>query len=124
MNVQVPLWKVGVLLLASWLIFAGPKGCTLPSISSKVTAVTYVHQRETPVPSGVRLALDEFNHRSPPIMATAYEVEDGATPKQYVVPFTAAQAAGLPSLVSTGGDKVIKVIKDPKTYEDSLKVVP
>jgi hypothetical protein len=73
-------------------------------------------------------ALDKLNRREPPIMATAFEEDTkdatGETPHQYKPALIAAQAAGLPALVVQAGDKVLKVVKAPKTDTEVLEAVP
>lgn len=123
MTMQVPLWKVGVLLVATWLIFAGPKGCTLPSIAAKVDAVTYVHVVKGVVPGPVTEAINELNRKG--IIATPYpaDTEDGAgeIPEQYKIPNSKAKEAGLPSAVATAKGKFVRLVKDPKTKAQMLE---
>jgi hypothetical protein len=108
-----------VLLLGLGLLASSERGCSIPGVGGKVTAVTYVYEKDDgAVPSFVGAALDKLNRREPPILATPFEEDTtdstGETPAQYKSAVTAARAAGLPSLVTQAGDKVIKVIKDPK----------
>jgi hypothetical protein len=100
-------------------------GGSIPGIpgGGTVKAVTYVHDRETPVPSGVRAFLNELNHRTPPIMATVYEVET-TTPAQYVVAHEAAKSVGLPAIVSTDGKKALKTVRAPQTKEEAQRCLP
>jgi hypothetical protein len=131
----VPMWQVLVLGAAVWMAIGGPKvgGCKLPvgpwPIAQKATAVTYVYEKDSGgVPSAVGGALDKLNRREPPIMATAFEEDTkdatGDTPLQYKAALIAAQAAGLPVLVVQAGDKVLKVVKAPKTDSEVLEAVP
>lgn len=58
MNSQVPLWKVAVLCVGLYLIFAAPKGCDLPlpiPVVSGPRQVLIVHesQLETPLFAGM-----------------------------------------------------------------------
>jgi hypothetical protein len=103
------------------------KGCTLP-VTQPVTAVTYVYEKDQGgIPSAVAAALNQLNRRVPPILATPFEEdtkdETGDTPHQYKPALIAAQAAGLPVLVVQAGDKVLKVIKAPKTDTEVLEAV-
>lgn len=102
-----------LILLAAWWLLGGK----LPSViaPSKVSAVTYTYEKSTTgsVPPPVLAALDKLNRAG--IMATNDEVNDGAPPDQYKVSRPAAVAAGLPALVVMGGDKVLRVVKDPRT---------
>lgn len=104
-------------LVVAYLLLSG--NVAIPGAGGRVTAVTYFHERDTPVPSGVRAALDEMNHREPPIMATAHEIE-ATTPEQYAVSQPAAQKAGLPAIVSSAGKTVKRVVREPKTKEEAL----
>lgn len=94
---------------------------------AKVTAVTYVYEKgETPVPSSVLSALNRLN-REKQVVATLFEDDttngNSKVPKQYTVPWQAAKSAGLPALVVTGGDVVLKVVKDPRTVEQIMESV-
>jgi hypothetical protein len=131
----VPMWQVLVLGAAVWMAIGGPKikGCTLPvvpwPVAQKATAVTYVYEKDSGgVPSAVGGALNQLNRREPPILATTFEEDTkdatGDTPHQYKPALIAAQAAGLPVLVVQAGDKVLKVIKDPKAEAEVLEAVP
>jgi hypothetical protein len=59
------------------------------------------------------------------VVATVFEDDtrdgSGEVPDQYKVPLAAAQQAGLPALVVTAGDKVLKVAKDPKTEAEVME---
>lgn len=51
MNVQLPLWKVIALGLCAWLVFAGPKGCSLPLVGPtgpQTILVAYEEGNATP----------------------------------------------------------------------------
>jgi hypothetical protein len=120
-----------VLALIVGLLLMRGQGCTIapPVVTEKVTAVTYVYEKDSGgVPSAVGGALDKLNRREPPIMATAFEEDTkdatGDTPLQYKAALIAAQAAGLPVLVVQAGDKVLKVVKAPKTDSEVLEAVP
>ena len=90
----------------------------------KPDAVTFVYEKDShAVPSGVMAALNTLNRAG--ILATIFEqdTKDGTedTPEQYKIPLAAAQQAGLPALVVTAGNKVLKVVKDPKTKEQVIE---
>lgn len=95
---------------------------------AKPTAAVYVYEKDdTAVPNAVRSALDKLNRREG-FMATAEDDDavdaTGAIADQYKVPFAAAKVSGIPVLVVTAGEKVLKVVKDPKTEEEVLQAVP
>lgn len=116
-----------LLLIVALLAFGRMEGCNLPTLVTKATAATYTYDDKAHVaPAAVRAALNTLNRRG--IIATEDEVDTldstGAVPDQYKVSRPAAVAAGLPALVVMGGERVLKVVKDPKTEEDVLKAVP
>jgi hypothetical protein len=120
-----------VLALIVGLLLMRGQGCTIapPVVTEKVTAVTYVYEKDAGgVPSGVAGALNQLNRREPTILATTFEEDTkdatGETPHQYKPALIAAQAAGLPALVVQAGDKVLKVVKAPKTDTEVLEAVP
>jgi hypothetical protein len=87
----------------------------------QATAATYVYEKDdTAVPVGVSVGLNRLN-REKKILATLFEEDTtdgtGDVPDQYKVPLSAAQNAGLPALVVTNGEKVLGVVKDPRTEE-------
>jgi hypothetical protein len=94
---------------------------------SKATAATYVYEKdEHAVPGGVQAAFNKLN-REKRVVATLFEADTkdgtGDTPDQYRVPLAAAKEAGLPALVVTAGDKVLKVVKDPRDEQSVLEAV-
>jgi len=108
-------------LLVGLLVFRFG-GCELPTTitTSQVTAVTFTYDdKKHFVPPPVAAALDKLNRAG--IEADLDEVDtsnpSGTVPKQFAVSRPAAIAAGLPSLVVLAGDKVLRVVKDPKTEE-------
>lgn len=118
--------SVVLVLAALWLTFGGwvPNWVTT---DGKATAATYVYEKDTTgIPAPVSAALDKLNRRG--IIATHDEVDttDGTdqVPDQYKVSRPAAVAAGLPAFVVMGGEKVLKVVKDPKTEEQIMEAVP
>lgn len=123
----------GFLSVASVLV-AFSRGCEMPVIPSIVTppattatAVTYVYEKDdTAVPSAVMAGIDRLN-REKKLAASIFEEDtvdgSGEVPLQYKAPLSAAQAAGLPAIVATFGDKIVKVVKDPQTEEAVMGVV-
>lgn len=104
----------------------GGKGCDWkwPVPVTKVDAVVYVYEKdESAVPSPVMAALNTLNRQG--IVATLFEDDTkdgtGETPEQYKVPFAAAKEAGMPALVATAGEKVVRVVKSPKTEAEVLE---
>lgn len=123
---------VGILLiaLAAWVFFTEgkmdlpslPDWIRLPSIVApeQVTAATYVYEKDNGgVPSAVHAALAELNSKG--LRATTFEEDttdgSGEVPSQYRVALAAAREAGLPALVVLAGDKVLRTVKAPKTFE-------
>jgi hypothetical protein len=112
--------------LALWAI-GGVKGCALPVVFTKADAATYVYEKDqTAIPSPVLAALDKLNRRG--VRATTFDDDtvDGAgqTPDQYKAPLKAATEAGLPALVVTAGEQVLRTVKDPRTEAAVLEAVP
>lgn len=93
------------------------KGCVLPDLVPDLTpgptAATVVYDKDqAPIPSAVKAAIDEIN-RTTDIVATFFEANtrdgSGQVPDQYRVPAAAAEGSGVPALVVTSGDTVLKV---------------
>lgn len=85
------------------------------------TAAVYVYEKDdTRILPAVQAGIDRLN-RELKIVATIYDDDtrdgNGEVPDQFKVALAAATAAGLPALVVTAGDKVLEVVKDPKTAE-------
>lgn len=98
-----------------------------PSID-KATAATYVYEKdEGAVPSGVLVGLDRLN-REKKITASAVDVDvvdgNGETPDQFKAAFAAAREHGLPVLIVTAGDKVIRTVAKPATESQVWEAVP
>lgn len=117
--------RIGLLLLclAGGLLLARAKGCDVVG-PGKATAATYFFDdKQHAAPSPVLAALDKLNRAG--ILATQHEVNttdpSGDVPEQYKVSLPAAQEAGLPALVVMAGDKVRKVVKDPRTAEQVME---
>jgi len=121
-----------LLLLGGFLVTQSKGGCEfkfpdIPGIlkPAKVTQVTYVWEKDTSaIPRPVASALNKLNQLG--ILATDFEEDtvdgDDQVPDQYKIALEAARKAGLPSLVVQSGEKVVKVLKDPKTLEEVLGV--
>lgn len=113
--------RIGWLLIGLAVFSLVKGGGIVPAIGPAATAATYVYElRESAPPSAVYAGLDQLN-REKKVVANLYDDDttDGAgeVPDQYKTAVTAAREAGLPSLVVTGGGKVLNVVKDPKTVE-------
>lgn len=94
----------------------------------KATACVYIYEKDdSAIPPPVLAALDKLN-REKKIIATTFEDDTldgtGQVPDQYKVPLAAANEAGLPALVVTAGDTVLKVVKAPTTLEQVLEACP
>ena len=90
--------------------------------TTKPTAATYVYEKDdTAIPSGVMAGLNRLN-REKKILATVYEDDTtngkDSVPEQYKAPADAARKEGLPALVFTSGNVVLKVVKAPKTEQE------
>ena len=128
---KIEWWKalllgVAIYLASSGLSFSGCKlpSWAIPTLHSPVTAVTYVYEKDDgDVPVAVRVAFDLLNRKG--ITANPFEddTRDGnnEVPDQYKVALEAANKAGLPSLVATAGQKVIRVVKAPTKVEEVLE---
>lgn len=108
-----------------------PPGPVVPPVvtpDTKVTAATFVYEKDQhPIPPAVLSALNKLN-RERKIVATIFETDTrtgtGNIPTQYKVAHAEAIKAGLPALVVTAGDKVIRVVKDPRDEKTVLEAVP
>lgn len=125
--IKLILLAVGALLVAS-----GPRieGCPIPglTISDRPDAAVYVYERNSGgVPSGVSAGIGYLNTLEPPILATTLVVTatdgTGDVPEQYKVPFAAAKEAGIPALVVTAKNKVVRTVKSPVTKTQVLEAV-
>lgn len=121
--------KIGWFLIAFGVYSFFQGGSVLPSIvSTPVSAVTYVYEKDdNAIPNGVQAALNKLN-RERQIVATPYEDDNedgtGEVPEQYKLAYEAAKQAGLPALVVVAGDKVVRLVKAPKTDAEVLEAVP
>jgi hypothetical protein len=98
----------------------------IPGQTVNVDRVTYVYEKDTTaIPRPVSFALVKLNEQG--ITATEFEVDTvtgtGNVPEQYVIAKRAGTDAGLPSLVVQSGEKVVTVVRDPKTEADVMKAV-
>jgi hypothetical protein len=115
------------LIVGGLMLLNGGK-LPVPTVSpQKATAVTYVYEKDvTAVPVPVLVAINRLN-REKKVVASHFEEDttdgDEQVPDQYKVPLKAAQDAGLPALVVTAGEKVLKVVKDPKTEQQVMEAV-
>lgn len=105
----------------------GPGPGPGPPENTKVTAAMYVYEKDQhAIPAPVAAALHQLNIDKK-LLATIFEQDTtsgtGQTPTHYKVPLTAAREAGLPALVVMVGDKVLRVVKAPKTEADVLEAV-
>lgn len=112
-----------LLLVAGWQAVSGGS-LPIPG-ATKPTAVTYVYEKdETTVPNAVLAALDKLNRQGINAANIDKDIVDGAgeVPDQFKAAIAAAKEAGLPVLVATAGDRVVRIVKDPKTEEAVLQV--
>jgi hypothetical protein len=99
-----------------------------PPPATKVTAVTYVHEKDqNHVPRGVASALQSLNAAGSCGVCSEFEEDTltgtGQVPAQYRVALEAARKAGLPALVVQAGDQVLRVVRDPQTESDVQEAV-
>lgn len=97
-----------------------------PPGPTKGTAATYIYEKDnTAPPAAVQSGLHQLNKKG--VLATLFEEDtkdgDGDVPDLYKVPLAAAQKAGLPSLVVTAGDTVLKVVPNPTTEQQVLEAI-
>lgn len=99
-----------------------------PEPSLPATSATYVYDYpDMAVPKGVSTGINRLN-RERNIRATLFEEGsrdgDGDVPDQYKLALKAANEAGLPAFVVQAGDKVLVVVKDPRTETAIVEAVP
>jgi hypothetical protein len=111
-----------VVLAIAWLLLSGG------SIGGggKPTSATYVYEKDQGgVPSAVMSGINKLNVERK-IIANPFERDtkngNQQIPAQYKIAVEAAKE--LPSLVVQAGDRVLKIVKSPKTEDDVLKGVP
>lgn len=112
--------RIALLLCALVLVFGGGGDSPAP-LKTTPTAATYVYEKDdTAISSQVAAGLVRLN-RERNIQATLFEEDtldgEGQVPDQYKIALAEALKVGLPTLVITADDKVLKVVKDPKTEE-------
>ena len=112
------------LAAAAYVAFGGASWDGWDFSPAKPDAVTFVFEKDERGPTApIMSALNKLNRQG--IMATTHEVDtlDGTDqiPDQYKLVVPAAKEAGLPALVVSGGGKVIRTVKDPKTEEAVLE---
>lgn len=110
-----------VILLVAWHLLQGG----LP-VAGKITQATYVYEKDQSfIPSPVAAAINQLNRQG--IRASSHEVDTtdgtGEVPEQYKLAVPAAKEAGLPAMVFQSTDKVLKVLKAPKTDAEILEAV-
>jgi len=95
--------------------------------NTKVSSVTYVYEKDSGgIPNYVSTALNKINRESNfQIVASIFEDDStngpGQVPAQYKAAYEAAKKEGLPVLVVTAGDKVLRSVKAPKTEQEILE---
>jgi hypothetical protein len=110
---------VGLVVFAASDIYQKRSDAPGPSTA---TAAVYVYEKDDTAPTnGVQSAINRLN-REKKILACLFEEDTvdgtGETPYWAKVPLAAGREAGLPALVVTNGDRVVNVLKDPKTEQD------
>lgn len=121
---KLPFYVPALVSIIALVVVFGDRIPSLDWISQKPDTVTYVFEKsDSPMPSYVTTAFNKLNRSG--IVATYYEkdTKDGSdeTPEQYKVPLEAAQSAGMPALVVLAYDKVVRVVKEPKTEQEILE---
>lgn len=116
-----------LLSVALLLLYSGVGGGCTPSFSSKITDAVYIYEKDSgSVPPAILAGLSELNKKG--VLATTFEQDtlDGSqqVPDQYRVALEAAKKEGLPALVFSSSGRVVRVLKNPNTQEEILKVVP
>lgn len=99
-----------------------------PILTDKATAATYVYeQRDGAPPVGVQVGLNRLN-RERNVIATLIDDDildgTGQVPDQYKAPLAAAKQSGIPALVVTAGEKILRVVNKPTTEQQVLEAVP
>jgi hypothetical protein len=111
-----------LILLVLWYVLQG--GFSIGG--GKPTAATYFYEKDdTAIPAAVEAAIDQINRMGIKASIEDDDVLDGSgeVPAQYKLTLPAAQAAGIPAFVTSTKDKVLKVIKNPKTDVELLEAV-
>jgi hypothetical protein len=98
-------------------------------LPTKPTAAVYIYEKDrSNPPRAVQAALDRLNQDDGSgIVGIIFEQDAttgaGQVPSQYRAQLQAAKAAGLPCLVVSAGDQVLRVVADPQTEADVLEAV-
>lgn len=105
----------------------GPPTPVPPAPTIKAQAVGFFYEKDQhAIPAAVMAGLNRLN-REHKIIATVFEADvadgTGEVPAQYKVPLAAARKAGLPALVVTAGNIVLRVVKDPQTEAQVVEAV-
>lgn len=118
-------------LIAGLILLGGVPSLPWPDVPvvvspAKATAAVYVFEKdESPVPTGVTVALDTLNRRG--VVANLYEADttdgDGDVPTQFAAALEAAKTSGLPALVVLSGSSVLRVVPAPSTDAAVLEAV-
>jgi len=137
MNDQESSPVLGLLLIGLVLLLGNGQSCQPNSpgpnqpATLKATAATYVYEKsQTAIPSPVLAALNRLNvdRSAESFVASVFEQDttdgDEQIPDQYKVPLAAAKETGLPALVVTAGQLVLKVVKNPQTEADVIGAIP
>lgn len=103
-----------------------PKPDPKPDPATKVTAVTYVYEKDaTAVPRPVQAALNKIHAAGGGVVASLFEDDsttgEGTVPRQYQAALKAAREAGLPCLVVLNGETVVRVVKAPTTEDQVME---
>lgn len=118
------------LLIAGLILLGGVPSLpwTVPVVvaPAKANRAVYVYEKdESPVPTGVTVAMDKLNRAG--IVANLYEADttdgDGDVPTQFAAALEAAKTAGLPALVVLSGTSVLRVVPAPATDAAVLEAV-
>lgn len=120
------VWDKLLILAIAWVVLGGKLPGLPDVVPLKVTAVTYVYEKDDSfVPSPVAAALDKLNRQG--IIANTVDDDvidgDGEVADQYKLAIPAARLSGLPTLVVTTDQTVTKVVKNPLTEEAVLEAV-
>jgi hypothetical protein len=119
--------RIGWLLIGLAVFSLVKGGGALPIVGPAATAATYVYEKDTnAVPAGVLAGLNRLN-REKKITASVFEEDtrdgSGEVPDQFKAALAAATTAGLPALVVTSGETVLKIVKNPRTEEQIVGAV-
>lgn len=103
-----------------------------PPLTTKLTRAIYVYEKDQgAVPPQVAGALNAINKQAlrdgSGFVATEFEEDTldgtGQVPDQFKIAKETASKAGLPCLVVLAGDKIVRVVKAPKTAREVEEAV-